>query len=199
MIHVAALAVADAGALSSGADIARNACEGMLADARALITGAADELVIALEDGGVIASGGGDGSSGDGSSSDVVVRVWYGAGTAMNAFGVQPPDSWRRIAPLVTHPPAAPTAAGEDPGPANDAGSDRDGGEERGGSEPVDGREVGAAAYRRDVRGLVRTRGRGDVRVRRPQRGEVSVRAGLRAPSRGVVPVRRRRRFVGSL
>ena len=41
---VAALAVADAGALSSGANIARNACEGMLADARAVADGAADAV-----------------------------------------------------------------------------------------------------------------------------------------------------------
>ena len=107
----AALAVSEAGALTSGASIARNACEGMLADARAVADGSADELVIALEDGGVIASGG--------SSEDVVVRVWYGAGTAMNAIGSKPPDSWRRIAPLVAHPRTAPGA--------NDAGGDGDG------------------------------------------------------------------------
>ena len=36
----------NASALSSGANVARDACEGMLADARALADGAADELVI---------------------------------------------------------------------------------------------------------------------------------------------------------
>ena len=185
----AALAVSDAGALTSGASIARNACEGMLADARAVADGFADELVIALEDGGVIASGG--------SSEDVVVRVWYGAGTAMNAVRVQAPG-------LVEAHRAARGA------PAYCPGGERRGGRRgrrrrrfrrRRRKDRSPGRSPGGGARRRVVRGLVQPRGRGDVRLRRFGRGEraVPVRAGLRASSRGVVPVRRRRRFVGSL
>ena len=109
----------NASALSSGANVARDACEGMLADARALADGAADELVIALEDGGVIAGSG---------SSDVVVRVWYGAGTAMNAFGTIPPDSWRQIAPPVAHPPSKPASNPTDADGAEDAIDVDDGG-----------------------------------------------------------------------
>ena len=116
----------NASALSSGANVARDACEGMLADARALADGAADELVIALEDGGVIYPG--HRGSSPSTSSDVVVRVWYGAGTAMNAFGTIPPDSWRHIAPPVAHPPSKPVSKPTDADGAEDAIDVDDGG-----------------------------------------------------------------------